>query len=86
MGLYVFCRQAVFTSCSELTPALTQLIPSSSSGSKLRLVAGEVHPTNRKDGLMLEQKDVVEVDGVSAMGLLVYQLAQSKAISTTTEV
>jgi intron-binding protein aquarius len=44
LGLYVFCRRALFENCYELSPAFSLL---SSRPSKLQLVVGEGFPTAR---------------------------------------
>lgn len=91
LGLYVFCRESLFASCAELSPAISKLIAVSRSragrgsahrGGKLQLVAKEGHPTARRVGEAVNDQEkekgsaVAEVEGVAAMGLLVYEMAQ----------
>jgi hypothetical protein len=45
LGLYVFCRRRLFTSCYELTPAFSQLVRQPTD---LQLVANEAFPTERR--------------------------------------
>lgn len=72
LGLYIFCRKALFENCYELSPAFSQL---TSRPSQLRLVAGEGYPSARgfghTDGL-----SVHAVADVTEMGILVYQMVQ----------
>ncbi len=44
LGLYVFCRKALFENCYELTPSFARLL---TRPSQLTLVANETYPTTR---------------------------------------
>jgi intron-binding protein aquarius len=95
LGLYVFCRKSLFTSCYELSPAFNRLITQESeddssgggsNSSKLELVAGEGFPSQRR----LEQGSSLPaasgltkhiVEDVTSMGVLVFQMVQQSEMS-----
>jgi len=73
LGLYIFCRQALFQNCYELTPAFRILQQHSS---KLQLLLPENFPSTRLlDGP--PAPDVVHkaVEDVTEMGIIVHQIA-----------
>ena len=45
LGLYVFCRQALFQDCLELAPAFSQMLR---RPSRLRLVLNEAYPGGQR--------------------------------------
>lgn len=83
LGLYVFCRQHLFQNCYELAPSFNILL---SKPSKLQLVVGEGYnideETNkisietRHINTKIDNKSIVDVEDVSNMGILVYQMVQ----------
>ena len=73
LGLYVFCRKALFENCYELSPTFNQLL---SRPPKLQLVVGESFPAVRPAGPLSPETIVHTVEDVTAMGVLVYQLVQ----------
>lgn len=73
LGLYVFCRQALFENCYELSPTFNQLL---SRPTKLELVVGEAFPTSRSSESIIDRRALHVVEDVTAMGVLVYQLVQ----------
>ena len=73
LGMYVFCRKALFANCYELGPAFKLLL---SKSSQLQLVGGESHPSKRGTSDVIDPSLILNVDGVTAMGVLVYQMVQ----------
>lgn len=73
LGLYVFCRKALFANCYELGPAFKLLL---SKPTQLQLIGGESHPVQRAVDATPDPSLVLSVDGVTAMGVLVYQMVQ----------
>lgn len=74
LGLYIFCRQALFSQVPELSQSL-RLIQSSQLEGKLSLVEGEIYPTKRTDG---EEKEGDRLIGdVIEMGKLVFEMVES---------
>ena len=73
LGLYVFCRKSLFANCYELGPSFSQLL---SKPTQLQLIGGESHPAVREVGTKPESTLTLSVDGVTAMGVLVYQMVQ----------
>lgn len=69
LGLYVFCRQALFGSCYELAPTFGQLM---SKPNRLCLVPGEVFPTSRAADAIVHS---VPVESLSQFGMIVQQMA-----------
>lgn len=85
-GLYVFCRQALFENCYELSPAFSQL---SKRPAQLLLVAGEGYPCTRpsfEGGVEIDSTlNVHAVSDVTDMGVLVYQMVQQAQHTASTE-
>ena len=80
LGLYVFCRQSLFENCFELSTAFNLLL---SRPTVLRLVGGETYDTESPCGRSFDQyldgnSAVMEITNVTAMGVLVYQMAQQR--------
>jgi intron-binding protein aquarius len=74
LGLYVFGRLALFENCYELTPAFSLL---RARPTVLELVAGEAYgATQRKAEDAASSGSGHAVADVTAMGVLVYQMAQ----------
>jgi intron-binding protein aquarius len=74
LGLYIFCRKELFENCFDLSNVFELL---STTPSKLQLVVGENHPTIRgKDDEVTDKAKIFEVEDVTMMGVLVYQLSQ----------
>lgn len=80
LGLYLFGRRALFgttrsSSQSEVSPVMRVF---ETQSEKLQLVAGESFPSTRPavtgdDG---QATEALEMDGVTTMGVLVYQMVQ----------
>lgn len=77
LGLYMFGRLALFENCYELTPAFSLL---RAHPSVLGLVAGESYGTTQRPATTIESSasssEHAAVADVTAMGVLVYQMAQ----------
>jgi intron-binding protein aquarius len=75
LGLYVFCRQSIFENCHELSQTFNIL---KTKPSKLQLVVGESYGDSmkRKVDNKVKAENIHTVDDVTAMGVLVYQMAQ----------
>jgi intron-binding protein aquarius len=67
LGLYVFCRKALFANCYELTPTFVQLL---AKPDKLELVRNEAYG-NVKRAVDDKAEDSFFVDDVVALGKLV---------------
>ena len=72
LGLYIFCRQALFEDCFELKRTFDLL---KRKPSALQLVVGEGYPTDRPAGTVPVEKMHTVAD-VTALGVLVYQMVQ----------
>ena len=79
LGLYVFCRQALFAGCSELTPAFDVLLK---RPNKLQLAIGEEYPGQRDVSQPVDSGRIHTVEDVTAMGVLVYQMVEQAAALT----
>jgi intron-binding protein aquarius len=80
LGLYIFCRKALFENCYELAPAFGQLC---ARPSQLQLVAGEGFPTARETSEKGPSAGGVHtVSDVTEMGVLVYQMVQQAQHTT----
>ena len=79
LGLYVFCRQSLFSSISDIAPAFNHF---KGRGNKLQLCVGESYPSSRKavDSVPIASTHVVE--DVTAMGILVYQMVQEVSLKS----
>ncbi|KAJ1923298.1 hypothetical protein IWQ60_005960 [Tieghemiomyces parasiticus] len=84
LGLYVFARAHVFRACAELAPTFAAM-DHYTKDHRLALVPGETYPTERPvdqevptmaDGQNHEGDGLVRVSDVTAMGELVYRMAQ----------
>lgn len=73
LGLYVFCRKALYANCYELSPAFNLMLQKSS---ELQLVGGESYPVTRDCDVLPDPSLVLSVKDVTAMGVLVYQMVQ----------
>lgn len=71
LGLYILCRERLFSSCRELKKCmnLLKVFPN-----KLILVAGEHYPTTRIDLEEIDDETKFVVDDVIQMGKLVYEM------------
>ena len=78
LGLYVFGRLGLFKQCPELQQAFSLLIGEKST--KLQLVGADSFPTSREhphtSKSPLNESLILSVDGVTDMGVLVYQMVQ----------
>ena len=73
-GLYVFCRQDLFSRCYELKKTMEQF---AAGPNKLQLVLGETHPTQRKADATIEDKSkIFNVEDVSHLGSVVHTMQQ----------
>ena len=86
LGLYVFCRHALFQSCFELQTPL-QLLTHQNRPTQLQLVVGEEFPTQRPSSSATaavntnqQQWQTHTVENVTAMGVLVYQMVQQASV------
>ena len=74
LGLYIFCRKALFTRCHELKKAMDQL---AESPGKLQLVTGETMPTERVLGAEVAEESTFEVEDVTHLGSIVHSMQES---------
>lgn len=75
LGLYVFCRQALFENCFELSVVFSKL--KMLRHSQLELVPGEAFPSTTRKAVTFDPPiSAHRVEGVTAMGVLVYQMVQ----------
>ena len=74
--MYIFGRQSVFQNCYELIPAMSHF---STKPNKLQIVTNDSFPTTREKGKILSKQTVCPVEDVTALGVLVYQMAESGA-------
>lgn len=72
LGLYVFGRKNLFQNCQELSKTFSLL---SANSSVLQLVDGEKYPCTRRNG-DAPIGSVININDVTAMGVIVYQLTQ----------
>jgi len=72
LGLYVFCRYALFKDCYELRRTFQLLTQHPSS---LQLISGEGYPCSRPTDYILTDR-LHTIPDVTAMGVLVYQMVQ----------
>jgi intron-binding protein aquarius len=72
-GLYVFCRQELFSNCYELKRTFDQF---SERPNKLQLVVGENYPTERKISDEIKAETLFDVDDVVHMGSIVHQMQE----------
>lgn len=87
LGLYVFGRRALFADCAEVKEVMGHF---ATLPSQLQLLAGESYPSRRaiESPSVVDASSVLEMDGVTTMGILVYQMvqvaqvAQQKAAAT----
>lgn len=73
LGLYVFCRQGLFSSVPELKQTFDHF---KKKPEKLTLVLDETYPTNRKAVDVPEGNKLLEVDDVSHLGLIVHKMQE----------
>jgi intron-binding protein aquarius len=73
LGLYVFGRLSLFENCFELMPAFARLKQRPTS---LQLIAGEAYPCQRPHNVPVPGGNLLEVNDVTSMGILVYQMVQ----------
>lgn len=75
LGLYVFGRQSLFQNCQELAPTFNLLLK---KPTVLQLVDGERFPCTRRndDTGGSSSNIVIDINDVTAMGVIVYQLTQ----------
>jgi intron-binding protein aquarius len=73
LGLYVVCRQEIFTKCHELKNTMDQF---DERPSKLQLVLGETNPSERKIGDRVPNSKLFEVEDVSHLGSIVHSMQE----------
>ncbi|KAL7537298.1 hypothetical protein ACHAXR_007716 [Thalassiosira sp. AJA248-18] len=73
LGLYVFCRQSLFSSCHELRRTMDQF---AARPAKLQLVKGEHFPANRLAGEDVPESNLHKVNDVTELGALVHSMQQ----------
>lgn len=81
LGLYVFCRQDLFSAYSELAPTFNRF---KGRGNKLELCVGESFPSLRNAEDPIPEASVHVVEDVTAMGILVYQMVQEVSRNSKT--
>jgi intron-binding protein aquarius len=74
-GLYVLCRLNLFGQSVELQPSMDLLVKDRST--KLQLVIGEQHPTERLCDDAVSDDQVYEVDDVVHIGSIVHQMQEN---------
>ena len=79
LGLYIFCRQELFSAYSELAPTFNKF---RGRRNKLELCAGESFPSPRKAEDPVPGASVHVVEDVTAMGILVYQMVQEVSLNS----
>jgi intron-binding protein aquarius len=75
LGLYVFCRMTIFEKCPELKLAL-DIFMEKSQQTKLQLVGGESYPSSRELAGTVDEALVLNINSVTDMGVLIYQMVQ----------
>ncbi|RUP52306.1 LOW QUALITY PROTEIN: AAA domain-containing protein [Jimgerdemannia flammicorona] len=87
LGLYVFCRRALFENCYELMPTFNKLV---ARPDKLQLKIGEMWPATREVGILVQSNfaialsladdhgDPFEISDVAHMGAYAYQMMQEQ--------
>ena len=78
LGLYVFCRPALFESCHELQRTMKQL---AERPHKLELVRGERYPSERRLEDNVPEEKTFIVDDVAALGQIVYSMQDTLCVS-----
>jgi len=73
LGLYIFCREALFSNCHELKTTLQQFQDKSN---KLQLVLGETRPSERKLGDDIPSEQIFEVEDVTHLGSMVHSMQE----------
>ena len=73
LGLYVFCRAKLFGQSHELQRTMEQL---ASRPTKLELVMGETHPTERKVTDEVPAKQKYEIQDVTQLGAIVHTMQE----------
>lgn len=82
LGLYVLCRLSLFGQRVELQPSMNLLMKDRPT--KLQLVIGERHPTERQsNNSILDDDQTYEVDDVVHMGSIVHQMQENLFTSST---
>jgi intron-binding protein aquarius len=76
-GLYVFSRLNVFRYVHDVQRVLDLITQHSHGSTKLQLIVGEQHPTERKLGDPVTDDQVYEVDDVVHMGSIVHQMQET---------
>jgi intron-binding protein aquarius len=82
LGLYVFCRQRLFNQCHELKRTMDQF---ATRPSKLQLVLGESHPTERTLQDPIPADKSFEVEDVSHLGSIVHSMQEDLLASRVEE-
>lgn len=73
LGLYIFCRKAIFETCHELRRTMCQL---GQRPDRLELVTGEQYPTKRKIGDAVPDKRKYAVQNLTALGSIVHSMQE----------
>jgi len=73
LGLYVLCRQSLFSSCQDLKKTFDLL---AARPSKLQLVLGETFPTERRIGDEIPADKIFEVEDTAHLGSMVHEMQQ----------
>jgi len=81
LGLYVFCRQNLFAQCHDLKKTMDQFEP---RPSKLQLVDGETHPSERSVDDEIPSDKIFEIQDVFHLGSVVHSM-QEQLIASPTE-
>ncbi|KAG9303733.1 hypothetical protein G9A89_018630 [Geosiphon pyriformis] len=72
LGLYVFCRRALFENCYELTPTFNKLLE---RPDRLKLIINEMWPSERA---VEDHGNPYEITDVTHLGQYVYQMMQEQ--------
>ena len=73
LGLYIVCRQNVFSRCHELHKVMDQF---AAKPNKLELITGEQYPTERSLGSGIPTGKMYTVDDVMDLGSIVHAMQQ----------
>lgn len=73
LGLYVFCREGLFSNCHELKDTMQQF---EDKPSKLQLILGETLPSERKLGDDIPGDKIFDVQDVTHIGSIVHSMQE----------
>lgn len=73
LGMYVLCRQSLFSSCHELHETMEKF---SQKSNKLQLVVGEKYPSKRSINEIIPKEKQYDVEDVTTLGQIVHEMQQ----------